>query len=379
MRRAVDCAGRWHHRIEMKTLEVRCSDNPYRMLIGAGALEMVADELIRLGFSGTVVVVTDETVAGLFGACLEEYLRRGGLLPQLEVISPGEAQKNLETASALYSRLNDLGAERSTPMLALGGGVIGDLTGFVAATYFRGLPLVHVPTTLVAQVDSSIGGKVAVNHGRLKNNIGSFYQPASVVADTASLLHLPEREYRNGLAEVIKSAMIRDAQFFGYLESNIERVVARDSETLEYVVAVTAGIKATVVEEDEKDMGLRNILNFGHTVGHGIETASAFSIAHGEAVAIGMVAATRIASSMQIMSASCCERLKTLLQRAGLPVAVPLHVDRDDVVDAMMHDKKRVKGRLRFILPVSIGEVQIRDDVPAEQVYQTLEALYAGT
>lgn len=363
----------------MKTLNVDCSGSPYRVSISAGALAMVPDELVRLGFSGTVVVVTDETVAGLFGDRLRRDLVRGGFCPHLIVIPPGEERKSLETAGVLYSRLNDLGAERSTPLLAFGGGVIGDLTGFVAATYFRGLPLVHVPTTLLAQVDSSIGGKVAVNHGRLKNNVGSFYQPAAVVADTSFLTHLPEREFCNGLAEVIKSAMIRDREFFHYLESNIERVLAREDETLEYVVALTAGIKAAVVEQDEKDMGLRNILNFGHTVGHGVETASCFSLGHGEAVAVGMVAATLMARSMEMISSTDLERLRDLLQRAGLPVVIPKSVDRNAVVDSMMHDKKKATGRLRFILPMGIGEVQMRDGVSAEQVNAALEVLYAGS
>jgi 3-dehydroquinate synthase len=194
------------------------------MSVGAGALGLVGDELLRLGFSGTVVVVTDENVAGLFGT--EEFI----------VIPPGEEQKCLETAGMMYGRLNEIGAERATPLVALGGGVVGDLTGFVAATYFRGLPLVHVPTTLLAQVDSSIGGKVAVNHGHLKNNIGAFHQPSAIIADTSSLAHLPEREFRNGLAEVIKSAAIRDEGFFRYLEDEMsidelrEKIDATDRE-----------------------------------------------------------------------------------------------------------------------------------------------------
>lgn len=363
----------------MKTLNVKCSGSPYRMSIGSGVLNIVPDELVRLGFSGTIVVVTDETVARLFGDQFERALVRGGFCPRLIVVPPGEERKSLETAGELYSRLNDLGAERSTPLLAFGGGVIGDLTGFVAATYFRGLPLVHVPTTLLSQVDSSIGGKVAVNHGRLKNSVGSFYQPAAVVADTSFLTHLPEREFRNGLAEVIKSAMIRDREFFRYLESSIERVMAREDDAMEYVVALTAGIKAAVVEQDEKDMGLRNILNFGHTVGHGVETASAFSLGHGEAVAVGMVAATLIARSMEMVSSTDLERLRDLIQRVGLPVVIPDSVDSNAVVKAMMHDKKKAMGRLRFILPTGIGEVQMRDDVSAGQVDEALEVLYAGS
>jgi 3-dehydroquinate synthase len=277
----------------------------------------------------------------------------------------------------LYGQLNEIGAERGTPLLALGGGVVGDLTGFVAATYFRGLPLVHVPTTLLAQVDSSIGGKVAVNHGMLKNNIGAFHQPLAIIADTSALETLPEREFRNGLAEVIKSAALRDEGFFRYLETAIEQIMGRDQRALEHMVAATAGIKSSVVEEDEKDTGLRNILNYGHTIGHGVESASSFSLCHGECVAIGMVAAGHIAIAMGMVSPVEVERLRALLLRAGLTVAVPESVDRDTVLAAMTRDKKILKKRLRFILPTRIGEVVMRDDVPMDLVRETLARSYA--
>ena len=361
----------------MRTSHVWCSGNLYRMSVGAGALGLVGDELRRLGYSGTVVVVTDDNVVELFGAEVERTLAGCGFSPQFIVIPAGEERKSLETAGMMYGRLNELGAERSTPLVALGGGVVGDLTGFVAATYFRGLPLVHVPTTLLAQVDSSIGGKVAVNHGRLKNNIGAFHQPAAIIADTSCLASLPEREFRNGLAEVIKSAAIRDEAFFHYLEAEIERILARDERTLEHVVAVTARIKASVVEEDEKDTGLRNILNYGHTVGHGVESASSFSLCHGEAVAIGMVAAGRIAASMGVASSGDVERLRQLLVRAGLPVTVPAELDVDAIIGAMGRDKKIQSGRQRFVLVPRIGEVVLRNDVPGDLVRETLLRSYA--
>lgn len=361
----------------MRTSHVWCSGNLYRMSVGAGALDLAGDELSRLGFSGTVVVVTDENVAGLFGGEVERSLVAAGHVPEFIVIPPGEEQKSLDTASIIYGRLNETGAERMTPLVALGGGVVGDLTGFVAATYFRGLPLVHVPTTLLAQVDSSIGGKVAVNHGHLKNNIGAFHQPSAIIADTSCLALLPEREFRNGLAEVIKSAAIRDEGLFCYLEEEMEHVLDRDERALERIVAVTARIKASVVEEDEKDTGLRNILNYGHTVGHGIESASSFSLGHGECVAIGMVAAGHIAAAMGNAVSADVERLRSLLMRAGLPVSVPGYVDADAVMNAMTHDKKIAKGRLRFVLLTRIGEVVMRNDVPLELVRETLLRSYA--
>jgi 3-dehydroquinate synthase len=361
----------------MRTSHVWCSGNLYRMSVGAGALDLIGDELSRLGFAGTVVVVTDENVSSRFGDVVERSLQSSGFSPEFIIIPPGEEQKSLEAAGTLYGRLNEVGAERRTPLVALGGGVVGDLTGFVAATYFRGLPLVHVPTTLLAQVDSSIGGKVAVNHGRLKNNVGAFHQPLAIVADTSVLAELPEREFRNGLAEVIKSAAIRDEGFFRYLETQMDDVMRRNPDVLERIVAVTAGIKAAVVEEDEKDSGLRNILNFGHTVGHGIETASSFALCHGEAVAIGMVAAGRIAVELSLCAEAETERLKALLLRAGLPVAVPDGIDIEVVLSAMTRDKKIAKGKLRFILPTRIGEVVIRSDVPMDLVREAIVRSYA--
>ncbi|NLE95817.1 MAG: 3-dehydroquinate synthase [Dehalococcoidia bacterium] len=347
------------------------------MSVGAGALGLIGEELSRLGFSGTVVVVTDERVAGLFADAVERSLLASGLTPQFVVIPPGEQQKSLETASMMYGRLNELGAERATPLVALGGGVVGDLTGFVAATYFRGLPLVHVPTTLLAQVDSSIGGKVAVNHGRLKNNIGAFHQPAAIIADTSCLACLPEREFRNGLAEVIKSAAIRDEAFFSYLEQDIGQILGRDADALEHVVSVTARIKASVVEEDEKDTGIRNILNYGHTIGHGVESASGFSLCHGECVAIGMVAAGYIAASLGVAPASEMERQRRLLVEAGLPVVVPDYIDAEDVLSAMTRDKKISKGRLRFALLSRIGDVALHNDVPVDLAREAVMRSYA--
>lgn len=347
------------------------------MSVGAGALTLAGAELARLGYSGAVVIVTDENVAALFAGEVERALVGKGFTPEFIVIPPGEERKSLETAGMLYNRLNEIGAERSTPLLALGGGVVGDLTGFVAATYFRGLPLVHLPTTLLAQVDSSIGGKVAVDHGRLKNNVGAFHQPAAIIADTSCLAYLPEREFRNGLAEVIKSAAIRDEAFFRYLEEDIDRVLSRDEKALEHVVAVTARIKASVVEEDEKDTGLRNILNYGHTIGHGIESASSFSLCHGECVAIGMVAAGYIAESMGSVGSEDVERQRSLLVRAGLPVRVPETVNPDEVLSAMTRDKKISRGRLRFVLMTRIGEVVVRSDVPMDLVREALRRSYA--
>jgi 3-dehydroquinate synthase len=286
-------------------------------------------------------------------------------------VADSEEQKSLETAGWLYSKLSRLGAERSTPILALGGGVIGDLAGFVAATYMRGVPLLQLPTTLLAQVDSSIGGKVAVNHGQLKNNIGAFYQPRLVLSDTATLKTLPAREFANGLAEVIKSAVIGGADLFAFLEANLDGIKGQEGEALEEVVFRSARIKAAVVEQDETDQGLRNVLNFGHTIGHGIETASGFMIEHGAAVAIGMLAAAAVAQRLGLFGQDELARLKALIRAAGLPTKVSGGKVKD-ILAAMRHDKKIQGGRLRFVLPRAIGDVIISDEVELSLVEEVL-------
>jgi len=262
-------------------------------------------------------------------------------------------------------------AERTTPILALGGGVIGDLAGFVAATYLRGVPLVQIPTTLLAQVDSSIGGKVAVDHGQVKNIIGAFYQPRLVVSDTATLLTLPAEELSDGLAEVIKYAVIWDKGFFTYLEENLDKIRSLDTGALEEVVFKSVKIKAEIVEKDERDLGLRSILNYGHTVGHAIEAASDFTVSHGPAVAIGMIIAGRISNKLGIFSKDEQIRLKRIIQRAGLPIEIP-HLNVERIIQAMKHDKKILQGRIRFVLPKSTGNVFISDEVTPSLIEQVL-------
>jgi len=362
----------------MRTTHVWCSGNLYRLRVGAGAMKLVGDEMRGLGFAGRVVVVTDSNVAPLYLDAILASLNEAGFQPGQVVLEAGEEQKSLNSAGRMYDMLNEVGAERGTPVVALGGGVVGDLGGFVAATYFRGVPLIHVPTTLLAQVDSSIGGKVAVNHGKLKNNVGAFHQPMAILSDTGVLRTLPEREFRNGLAEVVKSAIIRDAQFFRFLEDNVARIMAREDSVMEDVVAATARIKAAVVQEDERDGGLRNILNFGHTVGHGVESASEFGLSHGESVAIGMLAACRIACDMGICEAETLERVEALLSRVGLPLCVPSGVNFDEVLEAMKRDKKVSRGKLRFVLPLHIGEVVIRNDVSDDLVTKAVRGCYSS-
>jgi 3-dehydroquinate synthase len=254
-----------------------------------------------------------------------------------------------------------------TPILAVGGGVVGDLAGFVAATYMRGVPLIHLPTTLLAQVDSSIGGKVAVNHGQLKNNIGTFYQPTAVITDTFTLRTLPEPEYINGMAEVIKYGIIRDRRLFN--------LVKYSPQLLEEIIERCAAIKAEIVENDERDLGLRNILNYGHTVGHALETVSNYDIKHGQGVAIGMIAAALISQRMGYLSEDDFTNIQTLIGEIGLPVIIQ-GLGIPEIMQVMQHDKKKKDGKIRFILPRAIGDVFISEDVSQEMVEQVLKDLH---
>jgi len=355
----------------MKKVRVRLGNRSYEIQIGSGLLAQAGARLKELGFSDRLVVVTDPTVKGLYGDFLERSLIGAGFKVTVLLVPEGEENKSLETASRLYQELTNSYAERATPILALGGGVIGDLAGFVAATYMRGVPLVQVPTTLLAQGDSSIGGKVAVNHGHLKNKIGAFYHPRLTISDTGTLKTLSPRELSDGLAEIIKHGVILDRGFFGYLAENLDRIKSRDDQVLEGVVARSAEIKAGVVARDELDLGLRNILNYGHTVGHAIESVSELKIWHGEAVAIGMLVEARISHKLGVMAQGEISRLRGLISGAGLPTEVP-QLERDRLVQAMKHDKKVLQGKLRCVVPPSIGTVFSTDEVSPSLVDEAL-------
>lgn len=352
----------------MKTVKVTLGDHSYVIRIGRGMLEEAGLLLEGLGFRGRAVIITHPSLNRLYGDSLAESLSSRGFKTAVLEVPEGEGQKSLDTAGTLYQRLTGVFAERTTPILALGGGVIGDLTGFVAATYLRGVPFIQIPTSLLAQVDSSIGGKVGVNHGSLKNKIGAFYQPRLVIAD---INVLKTADLTDGLAEAIKYGVILDAGFFCYLERNIERIKLRDTKALETVVCRSAKNKADVVSKDEHDHGLRAILNYGHTVGHAVETVSDFDISHGQAVAIGMVTAARIANRMGILSGESVNRIRELIKRAGLPVELPL-LEVTRLMHAMKYDKKVLQGKVRFVLPRMIGEVIITDEVSPSLVEQVL-------
>jgi 3-dehydroquinate synthase len=358
----------------MRVIRVSLSQNAYEVQIGAGLLNQVGERLRGMGFKGKAVIITNPVVKRLYGGALKANLEAAGFIPVTLEVPDGEEYKSLEQAAGLYELLSQEEVERGTPLLALGGGVIGDLGGFVAATYMRGVPLFQLPTTLLAQVDSSIGGKTAINYGGLKNIVGAFYQPRLVMSDVATLKTLPESEFGNGMAEVIKYAVIRNEGVFRSFESTLDRLKALDAEILEEVVSRCVAIKAAIVEKDEKDLGLRNILNYGHTVGHAIEAVSDFHLGHGRAVAIGMVAAARISREMGFLPQSELERIESLVALAGLPENIP-GLDVESIMQAMQHDKKKVGDRIRFVLPRAIGEVFVSDEVDSELAKQVLEDL----
>jgi 3-dehydroquinate synthase len=355
----------------MKKVSLNLDNRSYDILIGAGLLGQMGEILDGLGFRDKLVIITDSRVKELYGNDLEKSLSGGGYEVKLLEVEQGEENKSLETAGRLYSELTDFYAERQTPILALGGGVVGDVAGFVAATYMRGVPLVQLPTTLLAQGDSSIGGKVAVNHGQLKNKIGAFYHPKLTVSDLDTLKSLSARELSNGMAEIIKHGLILDDEFFGYIEENLEGIKALDNEVMEHVVSSSAGIKAGIVEKDELDLGLRNVLNCGHTIGHAIESVSGLQVWHGEAVAAGLLIEASISCKLGVMGEGELNRLYQVIEDVGLNTRMPVP-DIDVLLEAMKHDKKIVGGKVKFVLPKGIGDVMITDDVSETLVKQVL-------
>ena len=327
----------------------------------------------------TAFIITDQNLAELHTQKIENSLESRDWKWETVVIEPGEKSKSLAVISSLYDRLVELKADRQTIVIAVGGGVIGDAAGFVAATYVRGLPFVQVPTSLLAHVDSSVGGKVGVNHPQAKNLIGAFYQPLGVFIDTSTLETLPERDYRSGLAEVVKYGVILDAQFFQYLEQNIEGLNQRTADVLRTVIARCCELKAEVVEQDEHERtGLRAILNYGHTFAHAFEALCGYGeLMHGEAVSIGMVYASYLAEKLNLISHQETERQIQLLQVLGLPVSLPegTQLNTEDIMDRMKLDKKTVGGQLRFVLPTCLGRVEVFKEIPEELVREVLEQL----
>ncbi len=359
----------------MTDIPVNLGSRAYRILVAIGALGTVGAELAKLRVGRKAILITDPAIDRLHGEPVARSLSGAGFdLIRLSV-PEGEQAKVLETARGLWDRLLDEGCDRSSTVVALGGGAVGDLSGFVAATYMRGMNFVQVPTTLLAQVDASIGGKTAIDHPRAKNLIGAFHQPRLVLVDPAVLATLPEREFRSGLAEVIKHGIVLDAGYFEDLEASVQALVGRDLTTLERVVAGSCRLKAGIVERDEQEAELRWVLNYGHTVGHAIEAATGFRVwTHGEAVSLGIAAEARLAERLGIGSPAATKRQVSLLAAVGLPVA-GIQVQPAAVVEALSRDKKSRDGRVPFVLAPEIGSFRVVSDVPRDAVLDVLKEL----
>jgi len=347
---------------------------PYPILIDGGLLKRIGQMAI-LGLGKKVGVVIDANIFDSHGQTLLRSLADAKIEALHVILQPGEQHKTITDILPAYDRFLGAKIERRTPIISLGGGMITDMGGFIAATLLRGLPLIQVPTTLLAMVDASVGGKTGVNHAMGKNLIGAFHQPSCVLIDPQTLRTLPARELRSGLAECIKHEIIRDADGFADLERNLPRALDLDMEYLELLITHNVTIKARVVEADPFEKGERAHLNFGHTFGHAIETIFDYAYSHGECVALGMVAASRLAVELKMLDTIALERIINLIKRAELPVGGLKIDDLDRVLDAMFFDKKVSSGKLRFILPDRIGHVVIRADVPYPLVRQALQSL----
>ncbi|HVE51312.1 MAG TPA: 3-dehydroquinate synthase [Casimicrobiaceae bacterium] len=354
-----------------ETLEVRLGERSYAIEVGPGTIDRAGELLAEVGIR-RVVIVTNAAVSSLWLARLRDSLARASLASDAILVPDGETHKSFATLNDVITRLIELKAERSTALVALGGGVVGDLTGFAASIYQRGVPFVQVPTTLLAQVDSSVGGKTAINHPLGKNMIGAFWQPRLVIIDSNCLATLPGREVSAGLAEVVKYGAIRDANFFAWLERSMEALLARDAQALTEAIVRSCRIKAEIVAADEREQGERAILNFGHTFAHAIESGAGYGEwLHGEAVAAGMVLAARLSERVCGFDASDTRRMRALLERARLPVTAP-RWPLERWLDLMSHDKKVESGMLRFIVLESLGRAIVKRGVDARTLAWSL-------
>lgn len=349
------------------TIPVALGQRSYEIEIGRGNLGRLGAFIRERRPATHVVVITDSQVGPLHAQSVVQSLQNAGIRADVLTIPAGESSKCVAQVERLWNELAIRKTDRKTVVVALGGGVVGDLGGFIAASYVRGLSFVQVPTTLLAQVDSSVGGKVGINLPAAKNIVGAFWQPSGVLIDLEVLKTLPEREFRSGLAEVVKYGVIMDAEFFAYLEQNAADIVQRDSDALEHIIGQSCRLKAEVVGQDEREeTGRRAILNYGHTFCHAIEQVSGYGqFLHGEAVSIGMICASRLAEKMGRIDGSMTERQTRLLERLGLPTVMP-SLDEEALLTAMQHDKKTEGGKLRFVLPSRLGHVEVVTGVDPE-------------
>ncbi len=360
-------------------IPVEISKNPYEIIIGRGKIQCIGDELLRTGIKKgiKILIVTNNDVAIHYGELFLKSLRACGYKPTLLIIEAGEEQKSPESVALIHDAAFSAQLERGSLMIALGGGVVGDMTGFAAATWLRGISVVQVPTTLLAMVDAAIGGKTGVNHKGGKNLIGAFHQPKLVLIDPLTLNTLPEREFRAGMAEVIKYGVIGDSILFNLLEkcSNLENLEVVDNEVLDEIIKRSCSSKAKIVAKDEHERDVRAILNYGHTFGHVVETLCGYGTwLHGEAVSIGMIAIGELAVLLGSWSEDDANRQKALLKKTGLPVIWP-NIKTEDVCKTLKGDKKVKEGKIRFIIPKKIGEVEIKNDISNDAIKRCISNL----
>ena len=345
-------------------VRVELGERSYDIVIGRGLLSQTAEYLRPLKLGKRGVIVTDTNVEARYAGALCKALDKDGITAEVLTVPPGEASKSLRQANRLFEKLPSVGLDRHSFLVALGGGVVGDVAGYVAACYLRGIALVQIPTSLLAQVDSSVGGKVGVNLPQGKNLVGAFYQPRLVLADTDTLQTLPARELRSGFAEVIKHGAIRDAKFFAWLEREYHQALALDTAAVTHVVRRCCEIKAEVVSADERESGLRAILNFGHTLGHAMEALSEYvGLLHGEAIAMGMCCGARLSVKRAGLSEADAERLQDLIAASGLPTKLGKTFELRELLAAARLDKKARNGKLRFALLKRLGDAIISDVV----------------
>lgn len=357
----------------MEEIRVELGERSYGIFIGSDILDGLGERVKEFGFS-LVAVISNPRVYGLYGSRVFDSIKNAGLDVHVITIPDGEEYKELLWAYYLYGELLKIRFDRKSAVIALGGGVIGDIAGFVASTYMRGVSFVQVPTTLLAQVDSSVGGKTGVNHPLGKNMIGTFHQPRLVWADVSTLKTLPKREFLSGMAEVIKYGVIWDEDLFRYLEVNRDSVLCLERSALEHIIKRSCEIKAEVVSRDEREGGMRAILNYGHTIGHALETATGYTtFLHGEAVGIGMHLEAKLSLSLGLIDKEEALRIRSLIESYGLPSEIPSSIDTERMLSSMKLDKKAVSGELRFILPQKIGSVVIRGVGDTARIVESLK------
>jgi len=359
----------------MEKIRVDLAERSYNISIGNNILEGIGEKLKLFDLSPRIAIVSNPTVFSLYGDRVSNSVKKAGFELSTITIPDGEEYKDLLWVQHIYDELLRIKLDRSSALIALGGGVIGDITGFAASTYMRGISYIQVPTTLLAQVDSSVGGKTGVNHKLGKNMIGTFWQPRLVWIDVETLKTLPKRELLAGIAEVIKYGVIYDGELFDFLEVNKDKILNLDSRAITYIIKRSCEIKADVVSKDERESGLRAILNYGHTIGHAIETVSGYKrFLHGEAVAIGMFLEARLSQMLGLIDKDQVSRIKAVIDSYGLPSEMPADMDVQSILLSMRLDKKTVAGEMKFIFPEKIGQVRIHKGVTENTIRDLLQS-----